>query len=65
MRALHGSNVPDNTWSLPRGYDYDWSTPSYPRKPDLWKTTETFLANALDRSGTNVTGMDVPMRKVD
>jgi hypothetical protein len=23
MMALHGSNVPDNTWSLPRGYDYD------------------------------------------
>jgi hypothetical protein len=24
IMALHGSNVPDDTWSLPRGYDYDW-----------------------------------------
>jgi hypothetical protein len=24
MRALHGSNVHDGTWTLPRGYDYDW-----------------------------------------
>jgi hypothetical protein len=30
MTALRGSDVPDNTWSFPRGYDYDWSKPSYP-----------------------------------
>jgi hypothetical protein len=24
MMALHGIHVPDVTWSLPRGYDYDW-----------------------------------------
>jgi hypothetical protein len=35
MTALHGSNVPDYTWSLPRGYDYDWSKPTFPRNPDL------------------------------
>jgi hypothetical protein len=42
MMALHGNSVPDNTWSLPRGYDYDWSTPNYPRKPILWKTADFF-----------------------
>jgi hypothetical protein len=36
MMALHRSNVPNNTWSLPRGYDYDGSKPNYPRKPELW-----------------------------
>jgi hypothetical protein len=65
MMALHGSNVPDNTWSLPRGYDYDWSKPSYPRNPELWKTARTFLNEALDDSGTNVPGVHIPMRKVD
>jgi hypothetical protein len=25
MMALHGSNVPHDTWILPRGYDSDWS----------------------------------------
>jgi hypothetical protein len=24
MMELHGSNLPDNTWILSRGYDYDW-----------------------------------------
>jgi hypothetical protein len=33
MMALHGSNLPDDTWSLPRGYHYDWSTPTHPRNP--------------------------------
>jgi hypothetical protein len=33
--ALHVSNVPDNTWNLPRGYNYYWSKPNYPRKPQL------------------------------
>jgi hypothetical protein len=35
MIALHRSNVPDDTWSLPRGYDYDWSNPTFPRNQDL------------------------------
>jgi hypothetical protein len=29
MMALHGGNVPDDTWSLPRGNDYDWSKPTF------------------------------------
>jgi hypothetical protein len=65
MMALHGSNVPDDTWSLPRGYDYDWSKPTYLRNPELWKTAKTFLTEALDDSGTNVPGVDIPTRNVD
>jgi hypothetical protein len=65
MMALYGSNVPDDTWSLRRGYDYDWSTPTYLRNPDLCKTSKTFLTEALDSSGTNVSEVDVPVRKVD
>jgi hypothetical protein len=65
MLALQGSNVPDNTWSLPRIYDYDWSQPTYPRNLDLWKTSKTFLTEAQYSSGTNVTEVDVPLRKVD
>jgi hypothetical protein len=65
MMALHGSNVPGNTCSLPRGYDYDWSKPTYPRNPDLWKTAKTFLTEALDSSGTNVAEVDVPVSKLD
>jgi hypothetical protein len=65
MMALHRSNVPDDTWSLPRGYDYDWSKPTFQRNPDLWKTTKTFLTEALDSSGTDVAEVDVPVRKVD
>jgi hypothetical protein len=61
--ALHGSNIPDDTWSLPRGYDYDWSKPTFPRNPDLWKTAKTFLTEALDSSGTDVAEVDVPVRK--
>jgi hypothetical protein len=64
MMALHGSNVPDDTWSLPRGYDYDWSKPTFPRNPDLWKTAKTFQTEALDSSGTDVAEVDVPVRKV-
>jgi hypothetical protein len=30
----------------------------------LWKTAKTFLTEALDDSGTNVLGVDIPMRKV-
>jgi hypothetical protein len=47
MMALHGSNVTDDTWSLPRGCDYDWSTPNFIRNPDLWKTAKTFLTIPL------------------
>jgi hypothetical protein len=65
MMALHGSNVPDDTWSLPRGYDYNWSKPTFPRNPDLLKTAKTFLTEALDSSGTDVAEVDVPVRKVD
>jgi hypothetical protein len=65
MMALHGSNVPDDTWSLPRGYYYDFSKHTFPRNPDLWKTAKTFLTEALDSSGTDVDEVDVPVRKVD
>jgi hypothetical protein len=65
IMALHGSNVPDDTWSLPRGYDYDWSKPTFPGNPDLWKTAKTFLTEALDSSGTDVAEVDVPLRKFD
>jgi hypothetical protein len=65
MMALHRSNIPDDTWSLPRGYDYDWSKPTFPRNPDLWKTAKTFPTEALDSSGIDVTEVDVPLRKVD
>jgi hypothetical protein len=65
MMAFHGSNVPDDTWSLPRGYDCDWSKPTFPRNPDLWKTAKTFLAEALESSGTYVAEVDVSVRKVD
>jgi hypothetical protein len=65
MMALPGISVPDDTWSLTRGYDYDWSKPSYPRNPELWKTAKTFLAEALEKSGTNVPKVYIRMRKVD
>jgi hypothetical protein len=65
MMAFNGSNVPDDTWSLPRGYTYDWSKPTFPRNPELWKTAKTFLTEALDSSGTDVAEVDVPVRKVD
>jgi hypothetical protein len=53
MMALHRSNVPDNTWSLPREYNYGWSKPTFPRNPDLLNTVKTFLTQALDSSGTD------------
>jgi hypothetical protein len=65
MMALHGSYVIYDTWSLPRGYNYDWSKPTFTRNPDLWKTAKTFLTEALDSSGTDVAEVDVPVRKVD
>jgi hypothetical protein len=65
IMSLHGSNVPDYTWSLPRWYNYDWSTPTYPRNPEVWKTASTFLTEALHESRTNVAEVDIPLRKVD
>jgi hypothetical protein len=65
MMSLHGSNVPDDTWSLPRGYDYDWSKPTFSWNPNLWKTAKNFLSEALNNSGTDVGELDVPVRKVD
>jgi hypothetical protein len=65
MMALFGINVPGDTWSFPREYDYDLSKPSYPRNPELWKTAKTFLTEALVDSGTNVPAVDIPMRKVE
>jgi hypothetical protein len=65
MMALQGIKVHDDTWSLPRGYDYDWSKPTFPRNPYLKKTANTFLTEALDSSGTDVAEVDVPVRKVD
>jgi hypothetical protein len=37
MMARHGSDVPDDTWDLRRGLDYDWSNPRSPRRDELWK----------------------------
>jgi hypothetical protein len=65
MMSLHGSNVPDDTWSLPRGYDYDCSKPTFPRNPDLWKTAKTFLTEALDSFERDVAEVDKPVMKVD
>jgi hypothetical protein len=65
VMTLNGSNVPDDKWSLPRGYDYEWSKPSYPRNTELWKTAKTFLAEALDDYGTNVHRVDIAMTRVD
>jgi hypothetical protein len=48
MMSLHGSNVPDDTWNLPRGVDYDWSVPNFPRDKQLWDTAETFLSDAKE-----------------
>jgi hypothetical protein len=49
MMALHERNVPDDTRSLPRGYNYEWPKPSYPRNPELLKPTKNFLAEALEQ----------------
>jgi hypothetical protein len=65
MMALRGSNVPDDTWSLTIGYDYDWSKPTFSMNPNLWKTAKNFLSEALDNSGTDASEVDVPVRKVD
>jgi hypothetical protein len=45
--ALHGGNVPDDTWDLPRGLDYDWSKLYFPRISHLWKNAGTSLEDAI------------------
>jgi hypothetical protein len=50
MIALHESDVPEDTWILPRVYDYDWSKPHFPRKSNLWKNAETFLENTIEEA---------------
>jgi hypothetical protein len=35
------------------------------QSPNLWKTAKTFLSEALNNSGTDVSEVDVPVRKVD
>jgi hypothetical protein len=65
MMALHVRNLPDDTWSLPRGYDYDWLKPASPRNSELWKTAKTFSTEALDSSGTDVAKVNIPVRTVD
>jgi hypothetical protein len=38
IMALHGSDVPDDTWDLPRGLNYDWSKHHFPRiDQHFWK----------------------------
>jgi hypothetical protein len=64
MMALHGSDDPDDTWNLPRGCDYDWSKPHFPRKANLWKNAETFLENAIEEANEDNFKVEVPMRKI-
>jgi hypothetical protein len=65
MMCLHGSNVPDDTWNLDRGYDYDWSQPTFERKAHLWKTAATHLCDALEGVKNITQKTDIPMRAVD
>jgi hypothetical protein len=62
MMSLHGSNVPDDTWSLSRGVDYDWSVPNFPRDKHLWDTAETFLSGAKENLKKESSRADIPMR---
>jgi hypothetical protein len=62
MMSLHGRNVPDDTWNLPRGVDYDWSVPNFPRDKQLWDTAETFLSDANENPRTESSHADIPMR---
>jgi hypothetical protein len=65
MMSIHGSNVPDDdTWSLPRGGDYDWSVPNFPRDKHLWDTAETFISDAKENLKTEYSHADIPMRFV-
>jgi hypothetical protein len=47
MMAFHGRNVPDDTRDPPRGLDYYWSKPHFPRRADLWNNAEKFLEGAI------------------
>jgi hypothetical protein len=62
MISVHGSNVPDDTWNLPRGGDYDWSAPNFPRDKHLWDTAETFLSDAKHNLKTESSHADITMR---
>jgi hypothetical protein len=62
MISLHGSNVPDDTWNLTGGVDYDWSVPNFPRDKQLWDTAETFLSDAKENLKTESSHADIPMR---
>jgi hypothetical protein len=62
MMSLHGSNVPDDTWNLPRGVDYDWSVPNFPRDKHLSNTGETFLSDAKENLKTESSHADIPNR---
>jgi hypothetical protein len=62
MMSLHGRNVPDDTWNLPRGVDYDWSVQNFPRDKHLWDTAETFLYDAKENLKKESSHADIPMR---
>lgn len=64
MMGLHGSNIPDDTWNLPRGVDYDWSVPNFQRDKHLWDTAETFLSDAKENLKNKSSQTDIPMRFV-
>jgi hypothetical protein len=65
MMALHGSDVPDDTWNLSREYYYDWSKNHFPRKANLWKNAETFLESAIEEANEDIFKLEVSMRKID
>jgi hypothetical protein len=62
IMSLQGINVPDDTWNLPRGGDYDWSFPNFPRDKHLWDTAETFLSDVKENLKTESSHADIPMR---
>jgi hypothetical protein len=62
MMSLHGRNVPDDTWNLPRGVDYDWSVSNFPRDKHLWDTVENFLSDAKENLKTVSSHADIPIR---
>jgi hypothetical protein len=64
MMSHYGSNVPDDTWNLPRGVDYNWSVPNFPRDTHLWDTAETFLPDAKENLKKESSHADIPMRFV-
>jgi hypothetical protein len=64
MMSLHISNVPDDTWNLPRGVDYDWSVPNFRTDKHLWETDDTFLSDAKGGLNKESSHADIPMRFV-